>query len=128
MATLGQDAPHARATLSGAWYSATIRGADFSGAALASISGSRLLSLVRCSFAGADMRQSTLDDWHFKLCDLRGADLRGASLRGAHFAGCDLTGADLRDTDLFEVVFGDVGVGKGAIPTCLDGARFSPER
>jgi hypothetical protein len=54
----------------------------------------------RESFAGADLRQATFDQHHFKMCDLSRADLRGASLRGASFAFCDLRGADLRDADL----------------------------
>jgi hypothetical protein len=37
-----------------------------------------------------------------------------------------LTGADLRDTDLTDVRFGSVGVGKGAFVTQLEGALFDP--
>jgi len=109
-----------RSALTSHRYSATVRGLDFSGADLTSVSGPKTLRLDRCTFAHADLRHATLDGWTFKLCDLTGANLRGASLRGASFAGCDLTGADLRDTDLTDVRFGSVGVGRGATATRLD--------
>ncbi|MFW2514696.1 pentapeptide repeat-containing protein [Demequina sp. SO4-13] len=75
-----------------------LSGLNLSQASLVSVSGPGTLWLDHCTFAGADLRHATLDDWHFKLCDLTSANLRGASLRGTSFAGCDLTGADLRDT------------------------------
>lgn len=115
-----------RGVLSSAHYGATLRGLDLSDAALSSVSGPRVLWLERCTFTDADLRQATLDHWHFKLCDLTGANLRGSSLRGTSFAGCNLTGADLRDTDLTDVRFGSVGVGKGAFVTQLEGALFDP--
>lgn len=62
----------------------------------------------RKSFAGEDLRQATLDDCFFKMCDFRGADLRGASLRRTVFAGCDLREADLRGADLTDAEFGYV--------------------
>ncbi|WP_367304226.1 pentapeptide repeat-containing protein [Demequina muriae] len=115
-----------RRALASAGYGATISGLDASSSALESLAGPGLLWLDRSRFAGADLRQATLDGWHFKLCDLTGANLRGASLRGASFAGCDLTGADLRDTDLTDARFEPVGAGRGAIATRLDRAMVDP--
>ena len=118
----GTGATDARRVLTSAGYGATLRGLDFSHAELSSAAGPSVLWLDRCSFAGADLRQATLDGWSLKLCDLSGANLRGASLRGTWFSGCDLTGADLRDTDLTGVEFGRVGVGEGVRETLVDGA------
>jgi uncharacterized protein YjbI with pentapeptide repeats len=115
----GHGAADLRRVLADAFYGATISGVDFSHAELASVSARDVLLLHRCNFAGADLRQATLEGWRFTLCDLRGANLRGASLRGASFAGCDLTGADLRDTDLTHAHFDSVGVGESAIETRL---------
>lgn len=123
----GSRAAHDLAVLKSAGYGAKVRGLDLSRASLLSVTGPNLLWLERCSFAGADLRHATLDGWHFKLCDLTGANLRGASLRGTGFGGCDLTGADLRDTDLRYATFGPVGVGNGAIETCLDRVLHDPE-
>lgn len=126
MSAEGNIAASLRALISEAYYGANLRGVDFTGASLVSVSGPKVLFLERCTFAGADLRQATLDKWWLKLCDLRGANLRGASLRGARFVGCDLTGADLRDTDLAYATFSSLGVGEGARETRLVGALFDP--
>lgn len=89
----------------------TLNGEDFTGQVLASARPSEL-RFTRCSFAGVDLRQATLDGCSFKFCDLSGADLRGASLRGVWLSGCDLRDADLRDADLTEVEFGRVNSGR----------------
>jgi uncharacterized protein YjbI with pentapeptide repeats len=122
----GDSAAPLRALISDAYYGATLRGVDFTGASLVSVSGPSVLFLKRCIFTEADLRQATLDGWWLTLCDLRSANLRGASLRGARFVGCDLTGADLRGTDLTHAIFGSVGVGEGARETQLAGALFDP--
>lgn len=114
-----------RRRLSGAYYSQRLHGLDFSGADLSSVATHGLLRLDRCSFRAADLRHATFEGCSFTLCDLSGADLRSASLRGVWFSGCDLTGADLRGADLYDVRLGAVGVGSGAIPTRLKGARFT---
>ncbi|MFD4976997.1 pentapeptide repeat-containing protein [Streptomyces sp. NPDC058424] len=88
-----------------------LNGEDFTGQALASARPSEL-RFTRCSFAGADLRQATLDGCSFTFCDLGGADLRGASLRGVSLSGCDLRDADLRDADLTEATFGSVNSGR----------------
>lgn len=115
-----------RARLVSAPCGATLTGVDFARGALASAHGPALLWLERCTFAEADLRQATLDGWHFMLCDLSGADLRGASLRDTSFAGCDLTEADLRGADLTGVSFAAMGVGAGATGTRLDRVRADP--
>jgi uncharacterized protein YjbI with pentapeptide repeats len=126
MEAQGSRAARDLTVLVSAGYGAKVRGLDLSHASLLSVSWPRQLWLERCSFASADLRHATLDGWHFKLCDLTGANMRGASLRGTGFAGCDLTGADLRDTDLRYASFGPVGVGNGAIETCLDRVLHDP--
>jgi uncharacterized protein YjbI with pentapeptide repeats len=88
-----------------------LNGEDFTGQELASVRPSEL-RFTRCSFAGVDLRQATLDSCSFRLCDLRGADLRGASLRGAVLSGCDLRDADLRNADLTDAKFGGVNSGR----------------
>ncbi|KJK45510.1 pentapeptide repeat protein [Lentzea aerocolonigenes] len=102
---------------------ATVTAEDFSGQDLTSIRTHTRFD--RCTFAGADLRQATLDRCSFKMCDLSGANLRGASLRGVSLAGCDLRGADLRDTDLTGAHLGRVNTG---IPphglTDVTGAMF----
>lgn len=113
-----------RRTLTRAHEGQTLRGIDFSEAALDSVAPRGVLRLDRCLFVGTDLRHATLEGCHFKLCDLGRADFRGASLRGASFDGCVLSGADFRGADLFDVSFGSVGVGAGATRTLLDGARF----
>ena len=120
----GNGAGSLRALITDAFYGATLRGVDFTGASLLSASGPNHLYFKKCTFAGADLRQTTLDTWRFTLCDFTGADLHGASLRGARFSGCDLTGADLRGTDLTYTSFGTIGVGAGARETILTGALF----
>lgn len=105
-------------------YGEEIRGVDFSGAELSSVATPGWVQFVRCRFVGADLRHATLDGASFILCNFSGADLRGASLRGAGFGGCDLTDADLRDVDLYDARLRPVGVGAGAIPTRLGGARL----
>jgi len=114
-----------RRRLSTAHYGQSLRGVDFSDADLSSVALPGFLRLDRCSFRGADLRQATLDRCSFTLCDLSGANLRNASLRGVRFGGCDLTRADLRDADLYDIRLGAVGVGRGATPNRLRGARFT---
>ena len=84
---------------------------SFDGLDLVSLRLRAGLRLDRCSFVGADLRQSTLDGASFKMCDFSGADLRGASLRDVNLGGCDFRGADLRGADLRGTSFGRVNTG-----------------
>jgi uncharacterized protein YjbI with pentapeptide repeats len=88
-----------------------LRALSFDGLDLMSLRLPAQLWLDRCSFVGADLRQSTLAGAHFKMCDFSKADLRGASLRGTRFGGCDFSGADLRGADLHGTSFGSVNTG-----------------
>jgi uncharacterized protein YjbI with pentapeptide repeats len=115
--------PTARQRLAGSgWYPEVSR-EDFSGTDLVAVRVSRWFT--RCSFAGADLRQATLDGCHFTLCDFRGATLRGASLRGVSWSGSDLRDTDLRDTELTGARFSWVNTGTPPYGrTDVTGARF----
>jgi uncharacterized protein YjbI with pentapeptide repeats len=101
----------------------SLQALSFDGLDLVSLRLPAQLWLDRCSFVGADLRQSTLDRAHFKMCDFSEADLRGASLRGVSFGACDLRGADLRGADLHGTSFGLVNTGDESGCTLLTAAR-----
>lgn len=101
----------------------SLRALSFDGLDLVSLRLRAQLWLDRCSFVGADLRQSTLDGAHFKMCDFSEVDLRGASLRGTSFGACDFSGADLRGADLHGTSFGSVNTGTDSGRTLLTAVR-----
>lgn len=97
--------------------------ADLSGAKLARIFLIEA-NLTRVRLAGADLRNSILDDMDLNASDLRDADLSGARLDGTALNGANLAGANLTGTELA----GATLVGADLTGADLTGARLNGAR